>query len=134
MRLRAIFFDFFGVLYLGGVPNEPLLDFIGHELKPRYKLGIITSTRDVGKYIDRDELQLFNVFIASSEVGFVKPDPEIFRFACQQLHIEPSEAILVDDIPENCSGAQMAGMQAILYTDFPSLQRQLAKLEKADHA
>ena len=131
---KAIFFDFFGVLYFGGAANSQLLKFINDELKPRYKIGIITSTRDVGKYISQDVLQMFDKLIASSEVGLMKPDVEIFRYACHQFDIEPDEAVLVDDIPENCAGAQAAGMKIILYTDFKSFKHTLTKLEKADHA
>jgi FMN phosphatase YigB (HAD superfamily) len=129
MPVKAIFFDFFGVIYHDGEPDDMLLDYVQVNLKPHYKLGIITSTRDVGKYIDRKLLEAtFDALIASSEVGLYKPDLAIFQFASAQFNVKPNESLLIDDIPENCEGARAAGMKTIVYKDFNSLRHELQRV------
>lgn len=125
MPVKAIFFDFLGVLYHAGSANRQLLGYIREHLKPHYQIGIITSSRDVGRYIDA---AIFNSITSSADIGIAKPDPAIFTLACQRLSVQPAQAIFIDDLPENCAGARKAGMQAIGYTDFLTLRRQLEEL------
>ena len=50
--IKAIIFDFYGVIDLGGLPNKPLLEIIKHDLKPRYKIGILSNAgRDLNQLI-----------------------------------------------------------------------------------
>jgi putative hydrolase of the HAD superfamily len=46
-----------------------------------------------------------------------KPQPEIYLLACERLAVEPAEAVFVDDLRENCEGAEAIGMTAILHRD-----------------
>jgi len=128
MAVTTIFFDFFGVIYHGGSINDELLSYIS-TLKPQYKLGMITSTREVERFVDKETLaSLFDSIVASSETGLYKPDQAIFKLACQRLGCQPEQALLVDDLAENCAGARQAGLQAIQYTSLPALRDELTKL------
>ena len=50
---------------------------------------------------------------AIEEVG--KPDPEIFRRACERLHVLPTESLHVgDSLTEDYEGARAAGLSALL--------------------
>ena len=49
----------------------------------------------------------------SAEVGLHKPQPEIYRLAAERLEVEPDACIFVDDLKENCEGAEAVGMTAI---------------------
>ena len=46
-------------------------------------------------------------------VGLRKPDPRIYRLACESLAIEPSEAVFLDDIGRNLKAARELGMTTI---------------------
>lgn len=59
----------------------------------------------------------FDVMVISAEVGMVKPDPEIYLYALDQLQVEPSNAVFVDDFQENIDGARAVGMHAIHFQD-----------------
>lgn len=108
------------------VLNIPLLDFIGDQLKPRYKIGMISNAGgDIRIYIDKKYWPLFDEVIISCEVGIIKPDPLIFELACKKLRVLPAEAIMVDDSQDNCEGAKQAGMKAILYTTLEELKENL---------
>ena len=85
-------------------------------------LGIVSNTgRTPGiilrKVLERyDLLRHFSVISYSDEVGYRKPDAEIFRRTLAQLGIDASEAAHVGDNPiADVRGAQSAGMRGVHY-------------------
>jgi putative hydrolase of the HAD superfamily len=60
-----------------------------------------------------DLSSLFDAFIESSKVGLRKPDPRIYRLACDTLGVTPSEAVFLDDIGRNLKAARELGMRTI---------------------
>jgi HAD superfamily hydrolase (TIGR01509 family) len=76
---------------------------------------------DVEQYFDR-------IFI-SSEMGVIKPGPEIFRRACAEMGVPTDEAVMVDDRGANIAGAEATGMIGILFDgDTKKLRERLAEL------
>jgi epoxide hydrolase-like predicted phosphatase len=63
----------------------------------------------------RDE---FDVFIESARAGLRKPDPRIYRLACEQLRVDPTRAAFLDDIGANLKPAREMGMTTIKVTDY----------------
>jgi len=58
-----------------------------------------------------------DVYAWSFEVGYLKPDPRIYRWTCHRLGIEPEQALMVGDtFVADYEGARGAGMHA-LYLD-----------------
>jgi putative hydrolase of the HAD superfamily len=55
----------------------------------------------------------FDAFIESSKVGLRKPDPRIYRLACEALGVAPAEAVFLDDIGRNLKAARELGMRTI---------------------
>jgi putative hydrolase of the HAD superfamily len=60
---------------------------------------------------------LFDVVVESSKVGVRKPDPRFYELACEQLAIEPGEAVFLDDIGGNLKPARAMGMTTIKVDD-----------------
>jgi len=58
-------------------------------------------------------MSLFEIVIESSKVGMRKPDPKIYQLACNELGIEPSETIYLDDLGINLKPARTLGMSTI---------------------
>jgi putative hydrolase of the HAD superfamily len=52
----------------------------------------------------------------SYELGLHKPDPRIYHAVCQRLAKQPSQCVLLDDLPDNVKGAQGIGMHAMQFT------------------
>ena len=63
----------------------------------------------------------------SAEVGLHKPEPEIYRLAAERLGVAPESCLFVDDLRENCEGAEAVGMTAIRHKDP---DQTLARLEE----
>ena len=64
----------------------------------------------------------------SAEVGLHKPQPEIYLLAAERLEVEPAECIFVDDLKENCEGAEAVGMTAIRHRDAQETIARLTEL------
>jgi putative hydrolase of the HAD superfamily len=59
---------------------------------------------------------LFDAEVFSCSVGLRKPDPRIYLLACEQLGVEPREAVFVGDgANDELAGAERVGMGAILF-------------------
>jgi putative hydrolase of the HAD superfamily len=85
-------------------------------------LGVVSNTgRTPGVVLRRvlqrhDLLRHFSVFSYSDEIGYRKPDGEIFRRTLAALGIEPAQAAHVGDNPvADVRGAQGAGMRGVHY-------------------
>ena len=85
-----------------------------------YKLGLISNTLFPGISIDgalRQEglLDFFPVRIYSSEVGFMKPQREIFQTALDQIGVVPERALYVGDrMDKDVKGPARLGMKTAL--------------------
>lgn len=108
-------------------PNDILLEYIKKELKPKYKVGVLSNSGDdyLSKILDAKDVAIFDDIILSYQHGLVKPQTEIFELAAERLGVLTTECVFVDDSQNHCEGAQRAGMKAIFYEDFPSLKKQL---------
>jgi epoxide hydrolase-like predicted phosphatase len=66
---------------------------------------------------EQDLKHLFEEVILSSDLGIVKPDPEIYIQALRQLNIQPSHAVFVDDRKANVDAAEALGIRSLVFTD-----------------
>jgi FMN phosphatase YigB (HAD superfamily) len=53
-------------------------------------------------------------FVSDHDAGVAKPNPEIYRFAAQQAHVEISRCLFVGENLVEVIGALAAGMKALL--------------------
>jgi HAD superfamily hydrolase (TIGR01509 family) len=105
--------------------NNLLFEYITTVLKPRYKLGILSNIAMpdwFNEHFTEQELALFDDILLSSEVGLVKPEPEIFRLSAKRLGVKPPDCVLIDDREPNIAVAQGLGMKGIFYQDFPQMK------------
>jgi epoxide hydrolase-like predicted phosphatase len=99
--------------------NSELAGFV-RDLRPRYKTGIISNSFVGARKREQDAYgfeDLCDVVVYSHEVGYLKPDPRIYRVACERVGVLPEEAVLVDDVDANVQGARSIGMTAIKFID-----------------
>jgi putative hydrolase of the HAD superfamily len=59
--------------------------------------------------------ELFDVVVLSSEVGMVKPEPEIYRYSAGKLDLTEEQCLMVDDLTVNIEGALSVGMHGIVF-------------------
>ncbi len=89
------------------------------ELKKKYRIGIITNGDGPSQNRKIDTLGLrryCHTVIASGDLGFSKPDPEIFLHAAEDLGLYTSEvAFIGDTFHTDVLGAYNAGMLPVWY-------------------
>jgi putative hydrolase of the HAD superfamily len=57
--------------------------------------------------------ELADAVILSCEIGSVKPSPEIYLTALEDLGVAAADAVMIDDQPAFCAGAEAVGVRAI---------------------
>ncbi len=62
-------------------------------------------------------MTLFEHVVESSKVGVRKPDPRIYRHACDLLGVRPEDCIYLDDLGINLKPARALGMRTIKVGD-----------------
>jgi putative hydrolase of the HAD superfamily len=72
---------------------------------------------------ERRLADLFDVVIASCEIGLCKPDPEIFRRCIEALGVQPESALFIDDQPANIAAAKRLGLQTFLFEGPDAAER-----------
>jgi len=92
------------------------------------KTGLLSHSMGSGRY-DRESFpDLFDGVVISGEVGLHKPQPEIFRLGAERIGLPPEECVFVDDLRENCEGAEAVGMTAVLHRGASSTLPELESL------
>jgi putative hydrolase of the HAD superfamily len=89
-------------------------NFVPHEDPPA---GGGTVRRDDGRNPMAEVLHHFDVIVESSRVALRKPDPAIYRLVCDELGVEPEEAVFLDDLGINLKPARAMGMTTIKVVD-----------------
>lgn len=100
------------------------------ELRKKYKVVLLSNAsgeflHKVLKKVNVDEL--FDCIIISSEVGIVKPSKEIFEMILNEMKIEASKSIFIDDNIKNVIGAKNVGIDGIVFHDVNQLKTDLSE-------
>ena len=117
--------EFFG----GDVLDHELIRLI-RALHGKYKTGLISNAwNDLRQYIAKQKFDdAFDGITISAEVGVVKPEAKIYHVALEQVQVQASEAVFVDDFQANIEGCEKIGMQGILFKDPDEVKQKLKAL------
>jgi putative hydrolase of the HAD superfamily len=98
-------------------PRPIMLEAIRRIRERGLSTGAITNNW-VGQAEGTRELRAhFNAFVESCVEGVRKPDPRIYRIACEGLGVAPHDAVFLDDIGANLKPARALGMTTIKVDD-----------------
>ena len=95
-----------------------LLDFLKEN---NYRIALATSTSKqsaMGHLTKSGILPYFEVIVTGDMVRHGKPDPEIYKMACDGLGVPPKECIAIEDSPNGIRSAYAAGMNPIMIPDL----------------
>ena len=59
----------------------------------------------------------FDRFCSAADAPEGKPSPDVYRMACEQLGIDPSDALAVEDAPNGILSAHRAGCRVVFVPD-----------------
>jgi glucose-1-phosphatase len=106
------------------------------ELKPAYKLGLLSNTNEwhfLHSIRSVDIYPLFDAVTLSYEVKAMKPAPAIYADMLQKLQVPADRCIYIDDLRENVSAAARLGLQAVHFTGPGQLRTDLQALGVITH-
>jgi epoxide hydrolase-like predicted phosphatase len=110
-------------------PDEAMVEAVKRARAAGVRTGLLSNSMGAGRYDRSTFPELFDGVVISGEVGMHKPQPEIFELACERVGLAPADCVFVDDLRENCEGAEAIGMTALLHrgadTTLPELERLL---------
>lgn len=101
------------------VPRAGALELL-HQLKARgSKLGLISDCSAEVPFLwcQTAFAALIDAPVFSCSAGVTKPDPKLYRLACERLGVRPEDCLYVDDIESPLSGAARVGMRPIWFHD-----------------
>lgn len=115
-------------LFEGMKPLDAMVAVVRELRDAGIRTGLVSNSWSTAHY-DRELLgQLFDAVLISAELGVHKPQPEIYVRAARAVAAEPQACIFVDDLRENCEGAEAVGMTAIRHRDAEGTIARLAEL------
>lgn len=111
------------------VPNKMLFEYIRDELKPKYKIGMLSNAANnwLDDMFEPWQVELFDEVVLSYELGAVKPDPRMYQAIVDRLGVAFEQSLFIDDSERYIVAAQDLGMKAIWHTDT---SRTIANIEE----
>ncbi|MBP9583351.1 MAG: HAD-IA family hydrolase, partial [Ignavibacterium sp.] len=88
----------------------------------------VSNTNSIHKkygYQDYEFLKLFDKLFLSHEVGFVKPEEEIYRVVEKASGFPSGEHIFIDDVLEYVDAAKNIGWDGIQFIGYEDLVEKL---------
>jgi putative hydrolase of the HAD superfamily len=103
-------------LFAGVGPDERMLEAVRRAGQAGIRTGLISNSWGTGIAYDESLLdELFDGVVISGDVGMHKPEPAIFILGAERIGLHAEDCVFVDDLRENCAGAEEVGMTAILH-------------------
>ena len=101
-----------GAAHLRRIEPE-ILDMLNEITTSGIRLGLISNTEGTAvlDWANSPLSDFFEVTVFSNVVGMVKPDPDIYQHACENLGVAPSDCIFIGDgNSDELRGAAQVGM------------------------
>jgi epoxide hydrolase-like predicted phosphatase len=116
-------------LFAGMEPDGEMVEAVKRAKRAGVRTGLVSNSWGAGRYDRAAFPEMFDGVVISGEEGIHKPEPEIFQLGAERIGLPPQECVFVDDLKENCAGAEAVGMIAVLHrgaeTTVPELERLL---------
>jgi len=96
-------------------PDAEMVEALRRARAKGIRTGLISNSMGAGRYDRSTFPELFDGVVISGDEGMHKPEPEIYELGCKRVGLAPAECVFVDDLRENCEGAEAVGMTAVLH-------------------
>jgi beta-phosphoglucomutase len=108
--------DFFRSLEHQIEPIPGVLRLLERLMRQGMALAVATSASEIRTFATIERLGMggcFAAVVTASDVNQGKPDPAVYRLACERLAISPEFAMAFDDARAGVQAAKSAGMRCI---------------------
>jgi putative hydrolase of the HAD superfamily len=109
-------------------PDDAMVGALRRARAQGVRTGLISNSMGVDRYDRSSFPELFDGVVISGDVGMHKPQPEIFVLGAERAGVTPRQCVFVDDLRQNCEGAEAVGMTAVLHRGADSTLPRLEEL------
>ena len=113
-------------------PIEPNIEILKNlRNNDAYEVYALSNFNDESYQVAKGEFSFLNLFkgeIISGEVGYIKPEPEIYKLLLERFDLKPAETLFIDDSRDNILAAEEFGIKTIHYRSPEQLQREIKHL------
>lgn len=115
------------------VRNDALMAYAA-SMKGKCKLALLSNVSNgiVEQLFSANDLAMFDEVVLSYQEHITKPNPAVFTLAAERLGLRADECVMVDDLAENCEGAEVAGMASIQHSHNQLTTDALSKMLHLD--
>lgn len=119
--------------WMGDYTSRPKVHDLAKKLSKKYKIGLISNLYsgmmprliELGKIPDIN----YSALVLSNEVGFMKPEKEIYNIATIKAGVKPDKILFIDDRQDFIEGAKKAGWQTVWF-DVKNIQKTVSEIKK----
>lgn len=97
-------------------PDPAMVDGLAALRRAGVPVALVTNQFGRDCYRGFDLAALADEVVVSTDLGVRKPSRKIYAAACERLGVDPSQAVMVDDIQHNLDGAARLGIAGVLHT------------------
>ncbi len=104
-----------------GVVDIPMLGVL-RQVRSRCTAAVLSNgtTRLRRDLHALDLIDEFDLIFNTAEIGIAKPDPAVFHHVLGAMGLDTTQALFIDDLPENVAAARSIGLSAHVHTDVTS--------------
>ncbi len=103
------------------------------QLKKSYRIWLLSNTNPshIKKEVENNNVfpRLIDGTVYSFDVGYRKPEKDIYKIACKLADVAPKRCVFIDDLEDNIRGANNVGLHGIHYRNTPALISDLKSLK-----
>lgn len=89
-----------------------------HKMRENHRIAILSNNSldtkfEYQRIFTQHGLDVFDAFIVSEEVGYRKPDPEIFKYMLQEIDSKAEDVLFIGDKPLSDGASRSVGIDFI---------------------
>ncbi|HUJ11130.1 MAG TPA: HAD family phosphatase [Verrucomicrobiae bacterium] len=111
-------------------PIKPMIA-LAESLKNRVRRLVLSNTNAIHMDYILERFPFLNDFdglVLSFDVGLLKPDPGIYKYALEKYRLTPGRTVFIDDMAVNVEAARGIGLQVIQFCNADQARAELTKL------
>ncbi|MHB8155215.1 MAG: HAD family hydrolase [Candidatus Omnitrophota bacterium] len=128
LKLSYISFEpIWNDIFFLSAKNRSVFSLVNN-LRANYKTAMLSNINILHHEYLKKNFPVFGVFdkvFLSFQLGFVKPDKEIYNLVIRELGVEPEEIFYTDDRKELVESAKSLGIRGCVFTNFEQLISEL---------
>lgn len=127
--IKAVFFDFYGVININSKLNREIAEFIQLN-NNKYLFAVLSAAQgDLHDWLITHGINdYFALVQTTSKVGIEKSDQRFYQLAIRLLELQPQEVVFIDDAREYTQIARGVGMHTINYKSDMNFSQQVKGL------